>query len=126
MRYLVDFNLFLFENSASGLDTSWERNIDGEVKKITLKQVIDYLDSGQEMDPEELEPLLIKTKRDSERVESSDLEYPIIVLSSGGELKSILDGQHRVVKALDSGEMVKVRILDLDLAPEEFKSILGD
>jgi hypothetical protein len=42
---------------------------------------------------------------------------------SGGEYTSIIDGQHRVVKALRDGVPVKARILDLDNAPEKFKAV---
>lgn len=45
------------------------------------------------------------------------------VISSGVEIKSILDGQHRVIKALQNDEMVKVRVLDLDVAPENFRLV---
>jgi RNA-binding protein YhbY len=77
------------------------------------------------MDPNEIKHLLIDVKRDPNRVQSADLKYPVILLSSGGEIKSILDGQHRIVKALENNEMIKVRILDLDLAPENFKRVFN-
>ena len=124
MKYLK-----LFENfeqpEGTGKESSWEREVDGKVIKITLNDVLNYLDNGVEIDPHEIEHLLIDVERDSERVEASDLDYPVILLSSGGEIKSILDGQHRVVKALENDEMVKIRILDLDLAPEKFNKILN-
>jgi hypothetical protein len=124
MKYLK-----LFENfeqpEGTGKESSWEREVDGKVIKITLNDVLNYLDNGVEIDPHEIEHLLIDVERDSKRVEASDLDYPIILLSSGGEIKSILDGQHRVVKALENDEMVKIRILDLDLAPEKFNKILN-
>jgi hypothetical protein len=47
------------------------------------------------MDPNEIKHLLIDVKRDPNRVQSADLKYPVILLSSKGEIKSILDGQHR-------------------------------
>jgi len=124
MNYIRNYKLFKESNVLS--HTSWEREVDGETIKITLQDILDYLDNGQEINPKDLESLLIDTERDSDRVESSDLDYPIIVLSSGGELKSILDGQHRVTKALRDGVNVKVRILDLDTAPDNFKSVLGN
>jgi len=124
MKYLK-----LFENfeqpEGTGKESSWEREVDGKVIKITLNDVLNYLDNGVEIDPHEIEHLLIDVERDSKRVEASDLDYPVILLSSGGEIKSILDGQHRVVKALENDEMVKIRILDLDLAPEKFNKILN-
>jgi len=119
----------LFENfeqpEGTGKESSWKREVDGKVIKITLNDVLDYLDNGIEMDPHEIEHLLIDVERDPKRIEATDLEYPVILLSSGGEIKSILDGQHRIVKALENDEMVRVRILDLDTAPEKFNKILN-
>ena len=52
-----------------GLDTTWQ---DGDIK-ITLQDVLDIADEPIEIDPNELEPLLIKTKRDPARVQAADL-----------------------------------------------------
>jgi len=89
-----------------------------------MDDVTSYLDNGKEIDPKEIEHLLIKVDRDPKRVENANLEHPIILLSSGGKIKSILDGQHRVVKALKDGVNVKARILDLDNAPDDVKNVL--
>lgn len=122
MKYLK-----LFENfdqpEGTGRETFWEVENDGETIRLTLDDVLDYLDNGVEMDPKEVEHLLIDSERDPSRVEASDLKYPVILLSSDGEIKSILDGQHRVVKALQNDEMIRVRILDLDTAPDKFNKI---
>jgi len=124
MKYLK-----LFENfeqpEGTGKETFWEAERDGETIRLTLDDVLDYLDNGFEMDPKEVEHLLINSERDPSRVEASDLKYPVILLSSGGEIKSILDGQHRVVKALQNDEMIRVRILDLDTAPDKFNKIFN-
>jgi len=119
----------LFENfeqpEGTGKETFWEAESDGETIRLTLDDVLDYLDNGVEMDPKEVEHLLIDSEREPSRVEASDLKYPVILLSIGGQIKSILDGQHRIVKALENDEMVRVRILDLDTAPEKFNKILN-
>ena len=124
MKYLK-----LFENfeqpEGTGKETFWETENDGETIRLTLDDVLDYLDNGVEMDPKEVEHLLIDSERDPSRVEASDLKYPVILLYSDGEIKSILDGQHRVVKALQNDEMIRVRILDLDTAPEKFNKIFN-
>jgi hypothetical protein len=124
MKYLK-----LFENfeqpEGTGKETFWETERDGETIRLTLDDVLDYLDNVVEMDPKEVEHLLIDSERDPSRVEASDLKYPVILLYSDGEIKSILDGQHRVVKALQNDEMIRVRILDLDTAPEKFNKILS-
>ena len=123
-------HLKLFEDfeqpKGTGKESFWEAEIDDETIRLTLDDILDYLDNGIEMDPNEIKHLLIDVKRDSNRVKAADLKYPVILLSSGGEIKSILDGQHRIVKALENSEMIKVRILDLDLAPEKFNKILNN
>jgi hypothetical protein len=124
MRYLK-----LFENfeqpEGSGEDTYWEVEIKNKPVRVTLTDVLNYLDNIIELNPEDIEHLLIDVEREPERVDAADLKYPIILLSKGGEYTSILDGQHRVVKALRDGVPVKARILDLDSAPEKFKNVFG-
>ena len=114
----------LFENfeqpEGTGAESSWEVEVDGKPIKITLSDVMDYLDNVTEIDPNEVKDLLIDVERDPKRVEAADYEkYPIILVSKNGKFISILDGQHRVVKALRDKVNVKVRILDLDNAPKE-------
>lgn len=125
MKWLKLFEEFQ-QPEGTGKDTFWEVEIDGEIIRLTLDDVLDYLDNGFEMDPKEIEHLLIDVKRDPKRIESADLNYPVILTSSKGEIKSILDGQHRVIKSLESDEMIKVRILDLDFVPQNFKNIFGE
>jgi hypothetical protein len=103
--------------------TSWQVTKGDKTIKITLQEVLDVLDDGYQIDPKELEHLLIKTKRDPKRVSRADLSYPIILLKKAGKIISILDGQHRVVKALESGDEIRCRVLDLDVSDEKFKSV---
>ena len=102
--------------NAIGLDTDWQ---DGD-SKITLQDVLDIADEPIEIDPNELKPLLIRTERDPARVQAADLEYPIVVTTLNGQYEQIIDGQHRVVKALANGVPIKARVLNLDNAPEKF------
>ncbi|NDA78273.1 MAG: hypothetical protein EBY07_10860 [Actinobacteria bacterium] len=53
----------------------------------------------------------------------ADLSYPIILLKGGGEIVSILDGHHRVVKVLEKEEKIRCRVLDLDFSDERFKKV---
>lgn len=117
MRYLKLFEQFEIDK------TFWESEIDGEPVRVTLSDVLDYLDNGVEIDPNSISHLLIDVERDENRIQSADLSYPIILTYRGGKLLSILDGQHRVVKAIRDGVNIRARILDLDFAPENFKSV---
>ena len=117
----------LFENfeqpEGTGTETFWEVEIDGKTVRVTFDDVVKHLESGIEIDPNDIKHLLIDVKRDPNRVEAADLSYPIILVRSEGEFISILDGQHRVVKAIRDGVGIKAKVLDLDLAPEEFVKV---
>ena len=117
----------LFENfeqpEGTGLDTFWETEVNGETVRVTIGDIMDHLDSGFDIDPNDVKHLLIDVERDPIRVENADLKYPIIVTKLGDKFTSILDGQHRVVKALRDDVNVRAKILDLDLAPDFWKKI---
>jgi hypothetical protein len=53
------------------------------------------------------------------------LDYPIIVVKSGGQYKYVLDGNHRLQKAIDEGvETIKAKVLDLsDPEPKDPKTL---
>lgn len=112
-----------------GMDTYWE---DGS-EKVTIKDVIDYLDSInapiKEVDVGKIEPILIKQDYEGEnktRVQKANLEYPLIVVVSKGKYKSILDGNHRAFKAISNNiEKIKLRELNLDKkeTPKIYKNL---
>ena len=109
-------------NEQTGLDTTWE---DGDIK-ITLQDILvnaaSYVKS-EKINPNELEPLLIQTERDPDRVEAADLQHPIIVTTENGQYKKILDGQHRLEKALHLKVPINARVINLDEAPEEYQQL---
>ena len=124
----VDSNLIWESYSISGktgLNTSWK---DGDIK-ITLQDIIvnaaSYVKS-KKINPYELEPLLIQTERDPDRVQAADLQYPIIVTTENGQYKKILDGQHRLEKALHLKVPINVRVINLDEAPEEYQRLFKE
>ena len=106
-------------------DTAWQ-DIDGN--KVTLTDVINYLDKKgdgiEELDPKLFEDIIIDVERDQNRVDSANLDFPIIVSKRNDNFTMVLDGQHRVVKCIKNGiKTIKTRVLDLDTAPEEFLKI---
>lgn len=125
MRHLKYFESYN-QPDGTGKGSTWTVEVDGENMTVTLEDILDYLDDGKEIDPKEIEHLLIDVERDPERIDNADLDYPVILISRKGKIKSILDGQHRVVKAINKGEKIKVRILELDNAPDNFKSVFKD
>ena len=115
------------EEEKKGLDTSWE---DGDLK-VTIKEVLKYLDEEsvpiKEVDTDKLKSILIAGPRDAKRVQAADLKYPaVVVVDMKGKYKSILDGNHRVDKAISNDiPTVKVRELDLQTAPDDYKKLFN-
>ena len=109
-----------FENT--GVSTNW---VDGDVE-ITLQDVLQLSSEPEEKNPFDLKHLLIQTKRDPVRVKRADLNYPIVVSVRGGKPIKILDGQHRLVKAIQTQQPIQVRMLNLDTAPDQFQQMFGE
>ena len=107
-------------------DTSWEN----DDEKVTIGDVIDYLgDKTVDINVLELSQQLPSLPtQGAERVAAANLEYPIIVVKSGGQYRYVLDGNHRLQKSIDNKvETIKAKILDLDNpeTPEMFKRMFG-
>ena len=65
--------------------------------------------------------------RGAKRVAAASLEYPIIIVKRDGQYQYVLDGNHRLQKAIDKEiESIEAKILDLDNpeTPERFKKCL--
>ena len=109
-------------------DTSWEDD-DG---KITIGDIVDYIgDNVRNISvvdlQNKLKSQLAKVTKDKERIMKADLQYPIILVQKDGEFSYVLDGNHRLAKAIMTGEeFIKAKVLYLDdkNTPEEFKRLL--
>jgi hypothetical protein len=111
----------------------WERQADN--KKVTISEVIDHLSAPDPIDinvseltQDILPGGLPDWEYDRARVTAASLEYPIIIVKSAGQYKYILDGNHRLQKAINEKvENIKAKILDLDNpeTPEVFKKMFG-
>ena len=105
----------------TGVDTYWE----SAGGKITLLELLEYTSEEEVMDPKMFESLLPKVDRKEERISNADLSYPIIVTVHSGEYKYVLDGQHRLIKAIRDNKTVKVRSLDFNTMPKKIKDIFS-
>ena len=104
---------------------------DGDVT-ITISDVEDFLGDNGVIDipVKDIEHLSInKDKVDDgtiKRVMGSDLSYPIIVIKSGGEYTTVLDGNHRLQKAINTNvEYIQAKVLDLDKSPKVFQDMFS-
>ena len=110
-------------------DTSWEDD-DG---KITIGDITDYIGNDiRNISVSDLENKLgdkvSSVTQGEERIMKADLQYPIILVQKDGEFSYVLDGNHRLAKAIMTGEeYIKAKVLYLDdkNTPEEFKRLLG-
>ena len=112
------------EDISKGISTRWQ---DGDID-ISLIDILKYLEKEPVINikPEKLKHALIKVNRDPARVQAADLNYPMIVTKVNGKFKKILDGQHRLVKAITNKEStVKIKVLDINSAPDDYKEMFS-
>ena len=112
------------EDISKGISTRWQ---DGDID-ISLRDILKYLKNEPvfNIEPKKLKHALIKVNRDPVRVQAADLNYPMIVTKVNGKFKKILDGQHRLVKAITNKEStVKIKVLDINSAPDDYKEMFS-
>lgn len=120
----------ILEN-VDGMNTFWEDE-DGKIK-VNIKDIIKFLDENdipvKTVSLDKIKPIIIDQdykNKNKNRVNASSLEYPIIVIKKNGKYKSILDGNHRAFKAVNSNaKSIKVREIDLSSpsTPDEYKEL---
>ena len=128
----------IFENwkrfiAESWRDTSWENDED----KVTLGEIDDFLgDKTVDINVLELSKQIpALPTRGKERVAAASLDFPIIVVKKDGQFKYVLDGNHRLQKAINSHEdpsistveTIEAKILDVssEETPERFRKMFG-
>jgi hypothetical protein len=119
------------ENKYEGLeDTSWT-NADN--KKLTLKQLLDVIKNypTTQVPIEKLKKIVIKKDSggiETPRLDKADVKYPIIiVIDDNNNFRYILDGNHRVQKAMAAGlKSIPAKLLNIKDLPEKFQGILSE
>jgi len=132
MNNIIRFKDFSLQEGKkeSWKKTSWES--DG--RKVTITQVIKHLDKteveSKRIKVSDISDILIDADYNNrkERIESANLKYPIIIVKVNGRYKSILDGNHRLYKAIkNKRKTISARILDLDKksTPKIYKELFN-
>ena len=89
------------------MSKNWEQTFweDDQGNRTTIQEVLEDL-RDEPVIPLEVASLthLRRTTIEPDRKEKADLSFPIIVTKSDGKLQTILDGNHRLQKAIDKGE----------------------
>ena len=107
-------------------DTSWENDED----KVTLGEIDDFLgDETIDINVLELsDQIPALPTRSDQRIEAASLDFPIIVVKKDDQFKYVLDGNHRLQKAINQEiETIKAKILDVSAeeTPERFRKMFG-
>ena len=134
MKKYLATTLFEFLNENNNYEeTSWSMDIDGEEKTITIHEIQDFLKNSPIIDikvNDIKDKCIHLTKTDKEtylRSQKSDLKYPIIICKGlDGKWGMILDGHHRLKKAIDNDiDIIKAKVLDLKNSPDLYKKMFG-
>jgi len=146
-KWLTRKNLYLTgseneEDTHPGYeDTTWS---DGETT-ITMQEVEEELakqgfsdeKGGVQVDLKDIEHLDIHTRHKPnktpeqqqatlDRAIKANWNYSIIVSKKDGEYVEVLDGNHRLHKAVEKGkDTINVRPLDLSKVPKKWRSVFG-
>ena len=102
-------------------DTHWTSN----GKTLTITELIAFL--GDEIVDIETSELTTRILTTQDRVEAANLDYPIIVLKNRGQYQCVLDGNHRLQKAINYNKSLKAKVLDLDdpETPELYRELFA-
>lgn len=130
MKFLIKFTLFSLESDNNYDKTSWTNN----GITVTIHDVQKFLDDINEpvieIPVDKIKNMCVHIDKTDyktlQRSENSDLYYPIIITKNEKGLKMILDGHHRLLKAINHNiTTIKSRILDLTRydIPIEFKKV---
>mgnify|MGYP001393043450 CR=1 FL=1 len=117
-------------------DTYWSTE-DGI--KVTIGEIDDYLGSSTiDIDPVKIKNQVLKSRgKDSlpvgpgitsqERVDKANLKFPIITAMKDGQYTYVLDGNHRLQKAVELDKPLKAKVLNLDdpKTPEKYRELFG-
>ena len=122
-------------------DTTWQDTVDGQVVKITMQDVEAMLNQlkvpqqGTPVPTSKIAHLDIHTKhKDSkspeeqqatyDRAMKADMSFAIIASMKDGVYNMILDGNHRLHKAVATGvDTINVRTLDLSQTPPDWQHV---
>ena len=117
-------------------DTFWSTE-DGV--KVTNREIDDYLGSSTiDIDPSEIKKQVLKHRgkdrlpvgpgiTSQERVDKANLKFPIITAVKNGQHIYVLDGNHRLQKAVELDKPLKAKVLNLDdpKTPEKYRELFG-
>jgi len=111
-------------------DTSWEND---EGDKITLIELLNSTENIPVLtiSVNKLKKYLLTwngNNEELEKIEKSDLQYPILIfVEDDGSYITIIDGHHRVHKAIKNKlETIKAKLIPINSLPKNMRKVFGD
>jgi hypothetical protein len=106
-----------------GKSTSWER----EENILTLEELLTtFPHSPEYISTVEVLPHLIiwEDPVELQRIDHVDLEYPIVVFMNNSQVHCVVDGHHRIHKAIKLNmETIRAILIDINDLPDKMKYI---
>lgn len=110
-------------------NTFWEND---EGDKITLIDLLDFTQDVpiKEISVDDLKQHLLTwdgNNDEIDKIEKSNLEYPILIfVNDNGKLISIIDGHHRIHKALKMGlEKISAKLISINSLPNHIRKVFS-
>ena len=107
--------------------------------KVTIGEIHDYLGPETiDINPADVKNQVLKSRgknclpvgpgiTSQERVDIANLKFPIITVMKNKEHVYVLDGNHRLQKAVELNKLVKAKVLNLDnlWIPKKYIELFG-
>lgn len=132
---MLSFKQWLVVEKSKGnawAETSWTNTINGKEVTVTIKNMLDLIKEKpvQKIATEILEPYALhKTKTDADtlaKTKNANLKHPIIILKKHTTTYQILDGHHRLQKAINNKiPHIKARVIDIKDIPEDWQKVFN-
>jgi hypothetical protein len=113
-------------------ETAWIDTKDGKEIKVTIGQILDFTKNipTTEVDTESLRSIALhNNKTDKEtltKIQKANLDYPILIIKKKDGVYKIIDGHHRLQKALNNKiPKIKAKVIDINTMPEDWQRLLG-
>jgi hypothetical protein len=110
-------------------DTSWE-NEEGD--KITLMDLLNATEDipVKNISIDKLKKHLLTWDGDNseiDKIETADIQYPILIfVNDNNDIISIIDGHHRVHKAIRNGlDTIKGKLIPINSLPKDIKKVFS-
>ena len=108
-------------------DTSWQNEEGDKITLIDLLNATDHI-PVRNIEVKNLKHMLLTWSHDNSevrKIDMSDLQYPILIfVNIKGDILSIIDGHHRVQKAIKQGlDTIKGKLIPINSLPKDMRKV---